>query len=624
MTNETIINTVPLTDKAKVHLNFQEMCKKVVVYGSQLNMALFLNPEILIVGGSLGSGKTHFAAQVILDRIDRAPFIDALCTKKAFTVVVAKHVKSTSESSVFASIHKCFDLDPSIKMPSKDGASLDIEFEVENCEAGEKYTCTIKFFFISGFHNIQDKLDGINITVMWVEEGQHMDEKVLSYGISRTGRENLASHCNEEVGEELFQLKKKRAEGFELTAEEEQRIFYIEAYHYDASIFIMTCNYDLNLKSEWILNRYKKALHSSAFDFLKTSKDRQERPVELFVNVSPFVSECPFYELPNKYNMTDRYGVKLDSQLSGELREAKLYGKFVVNRESKPVYHGTFVDSYNIAEGCFDLREYLGGTLMDEKKVSNFNSMSEDERYYELCERGDDISYNGEITEEVIREFIRNDFRVAFSFGMDFGSSPALVIVASFKINGTPYIRVIFELSFGDNEWVSELDFIERVCRLADTRFFGRDVTLVGDPSGRNRNNQTGLSISDVFAEKGFSIQLEGSNNPDDRITSVQIMLCLRRMKEIEVERELPPVFAIYENCATLIEGFRGSYCYKTQQRDVVGNIISEVRDVCKNRFSHPHDALQYAILMSVSTFNYDGRECFIQRRSLSDSAYDN
>ena len=112
------------------------------------------------------------------------------------------------------------------------------------------------------------------------------------------------------------------------------------------------------------------------------------------------------------------------------------------------------------------------------------------------------------------------------------------------------------------------------------------DFKFIGDPAGNQMAQTSEQTPFMILRAAGIQAYPAPSNDTQIRIEAVDGVL--NRMVDGY------PSVAISPNCTVLINGFEGGYQYKRHYH--MGNERYEDRP-SKNRFSHIHDALQYAFL---------------------------
>lgn len=169
-------------------------------------------------------------------------------------------------------------------------------------------------------------------------------------------------------------------------------------------------------------------------------------------------------------------------------------------------------------------------------------------------------------------------------FGWDnSGNFPAAVVL---QLAGPLQVEVL-------HEWYSEkegiVDFTRRV--LMDTAAMYEGCTVAahyGDPAGGNRYSKAagGLtSNSQLQYDECGIIIIPSEQNPDARIQAVDQMLA--RSDAIKINN----------SCTRLIEGFIGGYVFPER----LGFQGEYMLHPVKNKYSHPHDALQYVMVRLFS-----------------------
>lgn len=163
--------------------------------------------------------------------------------------------------------------------------------------------------------------------------------------------------------------------------------------------------------------------------------------------------------------------------------------------------------------------------------------------------------------------------------GMDFGLTPAAVFLQHVRGRWL----ALHELVAQDMGIVrfAELFRIE----LAQ-RFPGMTALVYGDPAGDYRAQTDERTPFQILRSAGIKAYPAGNNDVALRLEAVASTL--NRMVDGE------PAFLVDPRCVTLGRGFQGGYGYRRMQ--VSGAERYDERPD-KNRFSHVHDALQYALI---------------------------
>lgn len=109
---------------------------------------------------------------------------------------------------------------------------------------------------------------------------------------------------------------------------------------------------------------------------------------------------------------------------------------------------------------------------------------------------------------------------------------------------------------------------------------------FVGDPAGNRRADTDENTVFKALAELGYECEAANSNDPDIRWEAVRTSL-----QEL---RDGAPAFQLHKRCKVLRKGFNSGYQFK--RIHVIGTTkYSDKAD--KNKYSHPHDALQYLMM---------------------------
>lgn len=111
------------------------------------------------------------------------------------------------------------------------------------------------------------------------------------------------------------------------------------------------------------------------------------------------------------------------------------------------------------------------------------------------------------------------------------------------------------------------------------------DFSFIGDPAGDDLAQSDDTSPAMMLRAQGVPVRAAPTNDPSVRIEAVEQLL--DRMTDGG------PSFLVSPSCKNLIAGFEGGYRFSRL------GTSGEHYDIKpeKNRFSHPHDALQYMVL---------------------------
>ena len=166
--------------------------------------------------------------------------------------------------------------------------------------------------------------------------------------------------------------------------------------------------------------------------------------------------------------------------------------------------------------------------------------------------------------------------------GLDFGLTPA-AIFGQMTARGT--INILAELT---SEGMGINQFYSLVIRPYVIKHFSEasKITWIGDPAGNKRAETNEQTVFKELEDLGISVEAANTNDPVMRIEAVRYYL--------QLMSGLRPAFQMHPQCNTLRKGFNGGYKFKRIQ--VIGeDKFMSVPD--KNKYSHPHDALQYLMM---------------------------
>jgi hypothetical protein len=176
------------------------------------------------------------------------------------------------------------------------------------------------------------------------------------------------------------------------------------------------------------------------------------------------------------------------------------------------------------------------------------------------------------------REKLQATPGVPIIVGMDFGLTPAAIFCQFVRGRWT----ILRELVAQD---MGIVRFAEEFKREVSVAFPDHDVIVFGDPSGDYRAQTDERTPFQILRASGVVARPAPSNDVALRIEAVA--------NPISRLVDGKPGFVVDPSCVNLLKGFTGGYCYRRLQ--VSGSERYDDRPD-KNRFSHIHDALQYAL----------------------------
>lgn len=195
--------------------------------------------------------------------------------------------------------------------------------------------------------------------------------------------------------------------------------------------------------------------------------------------------------------------------------------------------------------------------------------------------------------------------------GWDFGLTPSCIIG---QMTDTGQVRILAEL-------VTEDMHVRQFARDVVKPFLSRHFNNVdigfstADPSGTGRGDAEGKSpigilndeyvdddeFNDVPLEMGFetvpaTVNGQPCNDPSTRLDAVKSFL-IRMVGSGE-----PGIIIRRGTCSTIRKGFQGQYRYKKVQTAGKTEVYHD--KPVKDKFSHPHDALQYLCMGFKGGYN--------------------
>jgi hypothetical protein len=179
------------------------------------------------------------------------------------------------------------------------------------------------------------------------------------------------------------------------------------------------------------------------------------------------------------------------------------------------------------------------------------------------------------------KERIKINPTLPLYIGIDFGLTPAAVIGQKLPSGRWVILRELVATDMGMTRF-SDLLRIE-IQRLSPNH---GEIKVFGDPAGDTRAQTDERTPFDILRTNGIVAQPAPSNDPALRIEAVEV--CLTRFIDGQ------PGIVLDPECKILKKGFAGGYHYKRIQVSGEAKYDTEPN---KNKFSHPHDALQYLLI---------------------------
>jgi hypothetical protein len=163
--------------------------------------------------------------------------------------------------------------------------------------------------------------------------------------------------------------------------------------------------------------------------------------------------------------------------------------------------------------------------------------------------------------------------------GMDFGRDPVCVIG---QIDWKGRLLVLGEIAAEDIGLTGQIPIIRGA--LAQERYNGRRLCIVGDPSGQFKGNIDERTSFDILKAAGFMAIPAPTNLIDPRLRAVERFL-------LEQREGGPAIVFDRRHCPRTIWAMTGAYRFKFDQ---AGEAQAKPE---KNEASHYADALQYLAL---------------------------
>ena len=168
--------------------------------------------------------------------------------------------------------------------------------------------------------------------------------------------------------------------------------------------------------------------------------------------------------------------------------------------------------------------------------------------------------------------------------GLDFGLTPS-AIIGQETTRGAVHI---FDEVVADGMGIKQ--FIKHALKPKlnqDYSQFKVKLRLVGDPAGNRRADTDEETVFKALSDLGYDVEEANTNDPDIRWEAVREPL--QRLIDGK------PGFQIHPRCKVLRKGFNSGYNFRRLQ--IPGETRFSDR-ATKNKYSHPHDALQYLCML--------------------------
>lgn len=167
------------------------------------------------------------------------------------------------------------------------------------------------------------------------------------------------------------------------------------------------------------------------------------------------------------------------------------------------------------------------------------------------------------------------------AIGLDFGLTPAAVIGQETPLGKINILHEVVGEGMGIKQFVKNL-----LKPLLNEEYSDCDWEFIGDPAGNRRADTDEETCFKVLDDLGLPCAAANTNDPLVRWEAVR--------EPLQELRDGEPAFQLHKRCKVLRKGFNGGYHFKRVQ------LVGDERFVDKpnkNKYSHPHDALQYLMM---------------------------
>jgi hypothetical protein len=166
----------------------------------------------------------------------------------------------------------------------------------------------------------------------------------------------------------------------------------------------------------------------------------------------------------------------------------------------------------------------------------------------------------------------------SLALGFDFGLTPACIIGQMSPKGQLLILQELVSEDMGIRQFYSEV-----VLPTLNEQYPGFRIEAVGDPAGVNRSQTDEKTCFEELASLGLGCEPADSNEFVKRRESVAFFLQRLTSSGAGIQ--------VDASCRTVIKGFRGGYRYERLKAS--GSARFKDRPA-KDKYSHPHDALQY------------------------------
>lgn len=184
--------------------------------------------------------------------------------------------------------------------------------------------------------------------------------------------------------------------------------------------------------------------------------------------------------------------------------------------------------------------------------------------------------------------------------GWDFGRTPAVVIGQEDENGQLRIIKEVFKEGIGVRNFAKQVAG-PVIRQLAKGRGIGFSV---GDPAGKTRNEDDQSALT-ILEDEGFPTEpAPGNNALTPRLDAVEGNLNRMIMG-------MPGMVVCRQGAPIVRKGFVSGYCYGEYNIHGGGGEQRIGDQPQKNRYSHPHDALQYLCIKASEGYGEDDDDFF-------------
>lgn len=183
--------------------------------------------------------------------------------------------------------------------------------------------------------------------------------------------------------------------------------------------------------------------------------------------------------------------------------------------------------------------------------------------------------------------------------GVDAGRTPAAAIV---QLRPGGQLQILGEFVFEG----TARPFARALREYLQREFPGCEVEIYRDPATDNPNDVTDGDWGEIFDDEFFEGLDRSTPSPCKNVLATRLEAVTDQLLgTVEKEPAAPPKLLLCPSCKVIRRAFNSGYRYKRMK--VAGGRWADKPD--KNEYSHPMDALQYAIVGAVGVYRVLARQ---------------